>query len=201
MGQTVSVSPHPAETPEIDPAAESGDDVGISRRYPAAPQVAVAVAVFRPIPGTKDSRAASAAGKPAQTGAEVLLVKRKYPPRAGEWGLPGGRLRLGEKLADGVQRELWEECGIRARLGHIYDAFEPIQYDSAGQVEYHYVVIEFWADYASGEARAADDAVAVAWIPVDVLPDFKLLPDTLEMIRRALHAWQDRTAYGKLDRP
>lgn len=127
----------------------------------------------------------------------MLLVQRKYPPRAGEWGLPGGRLRLGEHLAAGVQRELWEECAVVARLGSIFDAFEPIVYDTDGRIEYHYVVIEYWADYHSGIAHADDDATALAWIPMNTLDAHNLQTDSQQLIRRAYRAWQDWTAYGK----
>ena len=80
--------------------------VTLSRRYPEAPLVGVAAAVF------------DAAGR-------VLLVQRGRPPGAGTWGLPGGLLDLGEKLADGAAREVREECGIDVAIGAVIHNWIP----------------------------------------------------------------------------
>ncbi|MEZ4559502.1 MAG: NUDIX domain-containing protein [Caldilineaceae bacterium] len=83
---------------------------------------------------------------------------RGQPPRQGQWGLPGGLLDLGERLETGVRREVREECGIEIEVMDLVAAFEPIQRDDAGRVEYHYVVLDYWARHVSGTAVAADDA-------------------------------------------
>src|SRR5262245_1801411 len=72
------------------PPAGATKAVTVRRRYPDAPLVGVAAAVFN-------------------DAGEVLLVRRGQPPRAGQWSLPGGLLDLGETLAAGARRELWEE--------------------------------------------------------------------------------------------
>jgi 8-oxo-dGTP diphosphatase len=160
------------------------------RRYPASPIVGVAVSVFRPAPDSTLARAGAHENQPHEGPAgQVLLVQRKRAPRAGEWGLPGGVLQLGERLVDGIQRELWEECRITAKIGAVIDTFEPIQYDAAGRVEYHYVVIEYWASYESGVARANDDAAAVHWVGMDELATLQVRPDTQRIIEHAYRAW------------
>ncbi|MBV7332743.1 NUDIX hydrolase [Chloroflexi bacterium TSY] len=142
----------------------------ISRRYPSIPLVAVAAAVF------------NEEGK-------VLLVRRGRPPSLGQWALPGGRLELGERLADGVRRELREECGIEIDVGEIVAAFEPIEYDDDGQVEYHYVVLDYWASHIRGEAIAQDDADAVAWVDVTHLLQYQMCTETVEVIKKAYEQW------------
>ncbi len=113
--------------------------VSVRRRYPDAPLVGVAAAVFN-------------------DEGEVLLVQRGQPPRQGSWGLPGGLLDLGERLADGARREVNEECGIEIEVVDIVATFEPIMLDEAGRIEYHYVVIDFLARHLSGKATPQDDA-------------------------------------------
>lgn len=140
--------------------------VVVPRRYPPVPLVGVAAAVFD------------------HTG-RVLLVQRGQPPRQGQWGLPGGLLDLGERLEDGVRREVREECGIEIEVVDLVAAFEPIQRDDDGRVEYHYIVLDYWARLLSGEAVAADDAAAVAWATQDELDAFSLSADTAHVVRKA----------------
>ena len=45
----------------------------------------------------------------------VLLVQRGRAPLKGYWSLPGGALELGERLEDGVRREVLEETGLTVK--------------------------------------------------------------------------------------
>lgn len=142
----------------------------VRRRYPDAPLVGVAAAVF------------NAAG-------QVLLVQRGRPPRVGSWGLPGGLIDVGERLVDGAAREVREECGIEIEVMELVAVFEPIYHDDQGRIEYHYVVLDYWARYVSGEPVASDDAMAVAWVAMADLGDFQLLPETRSVIDSAQRQW------------
>ena len=46
---------------------------------------------------------------------EVLLVHR---PHHGDWSFPKGKLEPGETDEECALREVWEETGLRCRLGH-----------------------------------------------------------------------------------
>ncbi|HRW46369.1 MAG TPA: NUDIX hydrolase [Caldilinea sp.] len=158
------------------PPITAGDSGGTQpvtarRRYPDAPLVGVAAAVF------------NAAG-------EVLLAQRSRPPRAGSWGLPGGLLDLGETLEDGARREVSEECGVEVAIGGIAGVFEPITRDEEGRVEYHYVVIDYWATWTGGTPRAGDDAADVRWVALADLPAYALLPDSYAVVQRAHELWR-----------
>ncbi len=142
------------------------------RQYPDAPLVGVAAAVFN---GDGD----------------VLLARRSRPPRAGSWGLPGGLLDLGETLEAGARREVREECGVEIAIGGIAGVFEPITRDIDGRVEFHYVVVDYWATWMSGTPRAGDDAADVRWVAMDELPAYALLPDSYNVIRRAHELWRE----------
>lgn len=146
--------------------SRSTHPITIPREYPPAPLVGVAAAVF------------NEAG-------EVLLVQRGRPPSQGMWGLPGGLLDLGESLADGVRREVWEECGVEIEIGGLADVFEPIQRDAEDRVQYHFVVIDFWARHLSGDPVAQDDAAAIGWVAVDQLDDLSMSAETRAVIRKA----------------
>ena len=120
---------------------------------------------------------------------DVLLVQRGRPPAQGKWGLPGGLLDLGESLRDGAVREVREECAIEIVLGEIVGAFEPIEIDGDGRIEYHFVVIDFWAAYLSGEPVAQDDAAAVAWVALGKLGEYAMTEETLGVIHKAHKMW------------
>ena len=144
--------------------------MSVRRRYPDAPIVGAGVVVF-------------------DENGRVLLVQRGRPPRAGQWGIPGGMLELGERLADAAAREVREECSIEIAIGGVAGVFEPVTRDGEGRIEYHYVVIDYWASYTSGEARAGDDAAAIAWVTMDEINDYALMPDSLEVVRDAYALW------------
>jgi len=46
----------------------------------------------------------------------LLLVKRRRPPEAGCWNLPGGKVDFGERVEDAIVREIGEEIGVRVAL-------------------------------------------------------------------------------------
>ncbi len=110
----------------------------MAREYPDAPVAAVGGVVIR--------------------GDHVLLVRRAFPPRVGEWSLPGGRVELGESLADAVGREVREETGIDVDVGPLVEAFDRVHRDDAGRVRYHFVIVDFLCRPRGGVLRAGDDA-------------------------------------------
>ncbi len=115
-----------------------------SAEYPANARVGVGAVVFR------DNA--------------VLLVRRKQPPSAGEWAIPGGKVRLGESLQQAAEREIREETGIRIRaLDPVY-AFDLIERDAEGKIKWHYVIVDLIADDLGGDIRAASDASEARWV-------------------------------------
>jgi 8-oxo-dGTP diphosphatase len=67
-------------------------------------------------------------------GPRVLLVQRARPPMVGRWTLPGGRLHGGEAIAAAVEREVFEETGVRVVAGSLIEVVEIV---TEG---YHYII-------------------------------------------------------------
>ena len=134
-----------------------------SNNLPTAPQVGVGAVVFR-------------------NGA-VLLVERRNPPCSNEWAIPGGKVRLGETLQQAAEREILEETGIRIKAGEPVYAFDLIERDTTGNVQWHYAIIDLEAEYLGGEVRAGDDAAAAAWFRPEDLARITLNTTTRKLLR------------------
>jgi 8-oxo-dGTP diphosphatase len=99
-------------------------------------------------------------GVVCRRGDEVLLVRRGRAPLKGKWSIPGGKMEFGETAKEAALRELQEETGITARITRLIDVVDSIMEDQ------HYVLIDFEAEWISGEPVAADDAEAAEFVPV-----------------------------------
>jgi 8-oxo-dGTP diphosphatase len=140
------------------------------RSYPSAPIVGVGAVIVRHTTGE----------------AEVLLVRRANPPLQGRWSLPGGALELGEKLRDGIAREVREETGLDVEVGPVLDVIDSIFPDGEGRTQYHYVLVDYLCHPRSGEAVASSDASELCWVRADELESMGIRHITLEVIRKAL---------------
>lgn len=137
-----------------------------AREHPDRPWVGIGCVVLRPGDGA------------------VLLVRRGKPPRLGQWSLPGGAQHLGETAEAAARREVREETGVELGPLHlcaVVDAITPGA--EPDRPRYHYTIVDYCAEWAAGEARAMDDAAAVAWA-TDLAP-YALTPEALAVIARA----------------
>lgn len=103
-------------------------------------------------------------------GDRVLLVRRRSPPQADEWGFPGGGLDFGETVAEAALRELREETGIEAEATEVLTAVDLLDRDPVGCIRYHYVLIAVLAEYRSGQSQPRDDVTEARWFSPDDLP-------------------------------
>lgn len=115
---------------------------------------------------------------------KILLVLRGREPARGQWAIPGGKVQPGESLQAAVAREILEETGVMIRPAELACRFEFIEHDDDGTLRFHYVVLDFFADYLSGEPRAGDDAAAARWVDFAELEGLPLNPATREALMR-----------------
>jgi len=116
---------------------------------------------------------------------KVLLVERGREPLKGYWSLPGGVLEVGERLADGIRREVLEETGLEVELLSVVEIFERILRDAAGAAEYHYVLIDYLCRVTGGVLKAGDDVSAVRWVERECLAQYRITEGTLPVIEKA----------------
>lgn len=115
---------------------------------------------------------------------ELLLVKRRYHPRAGTWCLPAGFMEHGETPERCALRELREETGIRGRLGGLFGV-----YAGFDDPRVRAVLILYTAERAAGRLAPGDDAVEARFFSPRRLP--RVL--AFESHRRALSEYVSRT--------
>jgi ADP-ribose pyrophosphatase YjhB (NUDIX family) len=123
-------------------------------------------------------------GAIVQRGDRVLLVRRGRGAAIGRWSIPGGRVEFGEPVHDAVEREVFEETGLRVRAGRFAGFTERI---GADPDPYHYVILDFFAaeEDAGATARAGDDADDVQWAAVASLGTIDLVDGLAEFLASA----------------
>ena len=144
------------------------------RAYPDRPYVGVWVVIFR--------------------GDQVLLAQRGKSPRKLSWSIPGGAQEINETVREAGLREVREETGLEVDILGLIDVVDSITRDPDGRVQFHYTLVDFYAEWRSGEAIAGDDCPGVCWANHNNLDSYDLRSVTLEIIhlaakkRRALPA-------------
>jgi ADP-ribose pyrophosphatase YjhB (NUDIX family) len=136
-----------------------------SRQYPPRPIVAVGAVVWK--------------------GDKLLLIRRGREPRRGRWSIPGGAQETGETLTAALVREVREEAGIEVEVTGLLDALDSIERDGEGRARYHYTLVDFTAEWRSGEAQAGADAIEVGWFTPAEAASLDLWDETLRVIRLA----------------
>ena len=143
------------------------------RAYPDRPYVGVGVVVFR--------------------GNHVLLAKRGKQPRRFTWSIPGGAQEINETIRDAAIREVREETGLEINILGLVDVVDSINRDDDGRTQFHYTLVDFFAEWESGKPVAGDDVVDVKWVPLEMLESYDLRQLTLDVIRLAA---ERRRAFG-----
>ena len=135
------------------------------RAYPDRPYVGVGVVIFR--------------------GDQVLLAQRGVKSGDLFWSIPGGAQEVDETVREAGLREVKEETGLEVEILGLIDVVDSITRDDDGRVQFHYTLVDFFAEWRSGDAVAGDDCPAVCWADLDDLDRYKLRAVTLEIIHRA----------------
>jgi 8-oxo-dGTP diphosphatase len=120
-------------------------------------------------------------------GGDVLLVKRGKRPFLGQWSIPGGGLHYGEAIEDCARREVREETGVEIRILGLIGVFEALPRAVAGEGPLgHVVLVDYAAEWTSGELVAGDDAAEAQFVPIEEAIARLSWDKTREAIARAV---------------
>lgn len=117
---------------------------------------------------------------------QVLLIRRRNPPFAGMWAIPGGFVDIDESLEAAAARELEEETGVRDVYLEQFHTFGDPGRDPRGRT----ITVAYLALVRADrvQPRAGDDAAEARWWPVRALPPLafdhdRILARALEHLR------------------
>lgn len=106
-----------------------------------------------------------AAGVLVEQDGRVLLVRRRYEPRAGAWCIPAGFMEAGETPEQSAGRELLEETGLVVQLTRLFGV-----YAGFDDPRVRAVLILYTGVVTGGALLPGDDAIEAEWFALDALP-------------------------------
>jgi len=126
---------------------------------------------------------------------KVLLVKRKYPPFAGVWAIPGGFVDIDESLEDAAARELAEETSVtNVYIEQLYTFGAPDR-DPRTRV----ITVAYYALVPQDaiKHKPGYDAAETAWFSMTTLPQLAFDHDEiLEYAKTRLRYKLEYTSVG-----
>ncbi|MEN8008130.1 MAG: NUDIX hydrolase [Candidatus Krumholzibacteriota bacterium] len=96
---------------------------------------------------------------------KVCLVKRKFPPKEGQWSFPTGFMEWDEDVQLTARREALEETGLEVRLTELYAVESGIL-----PPDIPVLVVFYRAEEIGGKLQAGDDAADVGFFGSGEVP-------------------------------
>lgn len=95
----------------------------------------------------------------------ILLVQRKYEPKAGQWSLPAGFVEYDESPIDTAIREVKEETGLDITVTSLLEV-----YGACDDPRTHVLLVVYIGNIIGGKLTPGDDAMKAEFFPLEDLP-------------------------------
>ena len=106
-----------------------------------------------------------AVGVVTTLGGKLVMVRRKFEPKAGRWSLPAGFMEYGETPGQCAIRESREETGAIIKLTKLVGV-----YSGLDDPRCHAILIVYAATLLNKRLTAGDDASEIGLFPFSKLP-------------------------------
>lgn len=124
---------------------------------------------------------------------KYLLLKRSLEEKAfpGKWTVPGGNMEVDDyinlpankagqwynAIEKSLKREIMEEANLEVDKLHYLVDITFIRPDGIPVV-----ILSYWSDYKSGEAKAGEDNIDFVWATLEEAKNYDLIPGIWEEI-------------------
>ena len=112
-----------------------------------------------------------------------LLIKRAADPDKGLWSIPGGIVEIGEKAEDAARREVKEETNLDVDVIEVLDVINKIVMDEESRVKFHFVIIDYLAEFKEGALKASSDALDARWVSSEEFLLYELSPTLIQLLK------------------
>jgi 8-oxo-dGTP pyrophosphatase MutT (NUDIX family) len=116
---------------------------------------------------------------------KILLTRRSDN---GKWCLPGGGMEPGESAAEAVEREVFEETGVRVRVTRLIGIYTSpdIVIEYADGNRHQLVAMSFAAEIVGGELGLSDETTDAGFFTPDEIARMDLVEHHPQRIADAL---------------
>lgn len=112
---------------------------------------------------------------------KLLLLRRAFDnSEGGTWGVPAGKLELGESLNGGAARELYEETGLRFQEADL--KYLGVVYVCKPNVKYEYHMFHRRLE-SEPQILLNDENCDYRWVERKEIPQFPLMAGALEILQ------------------
>lgn len=98
----------------------------------------------------------------------LLFIRRRTEPFLGLWGLPGGRMRVGEHPSRAASREITEETSLEPRDLKITAVVSEV-FRQGGEAAFQTILFLAEAEAANADFESRDEG-ELCWFDLDEIP-------------------------------
>jgi len=119
------------------------------------------------------------------TQSKILLTRRTDN---GRWCLPGGHAEPGESVAEACAREIWEETGLRVRVGRLIGVYSSPDFllEYADGHRHQIVALNFEVQVIGGALGLSNETTEYGYFTPDEIKSMDLMEHHRERIADAL---------------
>ncbi len=117
----------------------------------------------------------------------ILLVRERSD---GKWAMPGGFADIGSSPAENIEREVWEEAGLRVRARHLYALRHKARHPYPADIRDFYKLFFLCDEVSAATPKPGPETSDVAFFPMNSLPDLSLTRNLEQDIQAAFEAFR-----------